>query len=110
MNEYKTFEELKEELGEKFEEYMYKANIELLKKIDSGGFCELKKKCDAGLCDCTNEEYDSMAQCNMKLSLENENLQQRIDKAIKIIENDTDLNSQRQRQRMLKILKGNNDE
>jgi hypothetical protein len=31
---YKTFEELKEELGDKFEEYMYKANIELLNKID----------------------------------------------------------------------------
>lgn len=31
---YKTFKELKEELGEKFEEYMYEANIELLKKIN----------------------------------------------------------------------------
>lgn len=34
MNKYKTFEELKKELGDKFEEYMYKANIELLTKID----------------------------------------------------------------------------
>ena len=34
MNKYKTLEELKEELGDKFEEYMYKANIELLTKID----------------------------------------------------------------------------
>lgn len=34
MNKYKTFEELKEELGNKFEEYMYGANIELLTKID----------------------------------------------------------------------------
>ena len=34
MNKYKTYEELKEELGDKFEEYMYKANIELLTKID----------------------------------------------------------------------------
>lgn len=34
MNKYKTYEELKEELGDKFEEYMYEANIELLKKID----------------------------------------------------------------------------
>ena len=33
-------------------------------------------------------------------------LLQKIDKAIKIIENDTDLNSQRQRQRLLEILKG----
>lgn len=35
MNKYKTFEELKEELGDKFEEYMYKANIELLNKIEN---------------------------------------------------------------------------
>jgi len=34
MNEYKTYEELKEELGDKFEEFMYKANIELLTKIN----------------------------------------------------------------------------
>ena len=34
MNKYKTFEELKEELGDKFEEYMYNANIELLEKKD----------------------------------------------------------------------------
>lgn len=31
--DYKTFEELKEELGDKFEEFMYKANIELLDKV-----------------------------------------------------------------------------
>lgn len=33
MSEYKTFEELKEELGDEFEDYMYKANIELLNKL-----------------------------------------------------------------------------
>ena len=32
--EYKTFEELKEELGDKFEEFMYKVNIELLEKVN----------------------------------------------------------------------------
>ena len=32
--DYKTFEELKEELGDKFEEFMYKANIELLEKVN----------------------------------------------------------------------------
>lgn len=32
--EYKTFEELQEELGDKFEEYMYKSNIELLDKVN----------------------------------------------------------------------------
>lgn len=36
--EYKTFEELKEELGDKFEEYMYGANVNLLNNWN-----ELKK-------------------------------------------------------------------
>lgn len=34
MNNYKSFKELKEELGNDFEEYMYKANLELLKIKD----------------------------------------------------------------------------
>lgn len=34
MNNYKSFEELKEELGDKFEELLYKANLELLKIKD----------------------------------------------------------------------------
>ena len=34
MNNYKSFEELKQELGDKFEEYMYKSNIELLSLKD----------------------------------------------------------------------------
>ena len=34
MSKYKTYEELKEELGNKLDEYMYKSNIELLTKID----------------------------------------------------------------------------
>lgn len=32
--DYKTLEELKEELKDKFDEFMYKSNIELLTKID----------------------------------------------------------------------------
>lgn len=32
---YKTFEEMKNELGDKLDKYMYEANIELLTKIDS---------------------------------------------------------------------------
>ena len=31
---YKTFEEMKSELGNKLDKYMYEANIELLTKID----------------------------------------------------------------------------
>lgn len=34
MNKYKTFEELKEELGNTFDVYMYQSNIELLTKIN----------------------------------------------------------------------------
>ena len=53
MNKYKTYEELKEELGDKFEEYMYKANIELLTKInkaidyieENGDLLYLASKC-----------------------------------------------------------------
>ena len=32
--EYKSLEQLKEDLGDKFEEYMYNANIQLLDRID----------------------------------------------------------------------------
>lgn len=31
---YKTYEELKEELGDKYDKYMYEINLELMKKID----------------------------------------------------------------------------
>lgn len=45
MSEYKTFEELKEELGDKFEDYMYKANIELLNIIkEVREYIEMLKK------------------------------------------------------------------
>lgn len=33
MSEYISFEELKQKLGDKYEEYTYQANIELLNKI-----------------------------------------------------------------------------
>ena len=44
---FKSFDELKEELGDKFEEYMYHANIELLKKFeDSKEYVSyLRKNC-----------------------------------------------------------------
>lgn len=32
---YKTFEEMKDEFGDKLDKYMYEANIELLTKIDN---------------------------------------------------------------------------
>ena len=41
MNNYKSHENLKKELGNKFDEYMYKSNIELLAKMDKAiGFIE----------------------------------------------------------------------
>ena len=41
MNNYKSYENLKKELGNKFDDYMYKSNIELLAKIDKAiGFIE----------------------------------------------------------------------
>lgn len=33
MNKYKTFEELKKELGDKYDKYMYEINLDLLNKI-----------------------------------------------------------------------------
>lgn len=32
---YKTFEEMKDELGDKLDKYMYESNIELLTKVDN---------------------------------------------------------------------------
>ena len=34
MNNYKSYENLKKKLGNKFDDYMYKSNIEFLTKID----------------------------------------------------------------------------
>lgn len=34
-NKFKTFDEMKEEFGNKFEEMLYKSNIELLEKIEN---------------------------------------------------------------------------
>ena len=51
---YKTIEELKEELGDGFEEFMYKSNIELLTRIDElkNNWNELKKLIDERIGDC----------------------------------------------------------
>ena len=64
--------------------YMKKdKEIERLKN----GYCKLKVKCNNGECDCTNEEYDGMAQSNMKGALKLEHYKSRIDKAIEYIHN-----------------------
>ena len=52
MSEYKSLEQLKKELGDKFEEYMYEANIELLNKINRAiGLYE----------NCKEEDYCTLA-------------------------------------------------
>lgn len=56
MDKYKTFEELKEELGNKFEEYMYKANIELLEKRDKAILYILNNFCCDKRCKYTSED------------------------------------------------------
>lgn len=45
MNKYKTFEELKEELKDDYDKFMYDMNLELVKKIDQykNNWEELKK-------------------------------------------------------------------
>lgn len=56
-----------------------KKEIENLKEENErlkDGYCELKIKCNNGECDCSNEEYDTMVQSNMKLSLENDKYEQ----------------------------------
>ena len=50
------------------------------------GYCELKVKCNNGECDCTNEEYESMIQTNMRGSLLLDDYKTRIDKAKNILE------------------------
>lgn len=54
--EYKTLEELKKEMGEKFDEYMYQANIELLNKID-----EAVRKLEKFIDTCEFERAESIA-------------------------------------------------
>lgn len=54
--EYKTLEELKKEMGEKFDEYMYRANIELLNKID-----EAVRKLEKFIDTCEFERAESIA-------------------------------------------------
>ncbi len=67
----KTYEQLQFEITKLNTDIFLKdKEIERLKN----GYCELKEKCNNGECDCTNEEYDGMAERNMKLSLEVERL------------------------------------
>lgn len=54
--EYKTLEELKKELGKKFDGYMYQTNIELLNKIN-----EAVRKLEKFIDNCEFERAESIA-------------------------------------------------
>lgn len=80
-NQQKEIERLKEVIQKNDKEIdnlcnNQKKEIERLKN----GYCELKVKCNNGECDCTNEEYDGMVESNIKLSLENDELRNILEK------------------------------
>ena len=58
MDKYKTYEELKEELGDKFEYYMYEANIELMNNIDKAIDYIWSTKHEYGDLEEDNENFD----------------------------------------------------
>ena len=66
----------------------YITNLQKENERLNNGFCELKVKCNNGEIDCTNEEYESMIQANMKGSLLLDDYKSRNEKAIEYIEND----------------------
>lgn len=80
--------------------------IERLKK----GYCKIKEKCNKGECDCTHEEYNEMCEKNMKLELENERLNNIINKAIDYMNNTFDISSVKEMYEIMnkleEILKG----
>lgn len=47
------------------------------------GYCELKVKCNNGICDCSYEEYHDMCEKNMEMNLLLEDYKSRIEKATK---------------------------
>lgn len=74
------------------------AELEKRHKIDLEMSSEIIKE--------LKEEKEKLLENNVRLRQEKIRLNNIIDKAIKIIENDTDLNSNRQRERLISILKG----
>lgn len=65
----------------------YITNLQEENERLKNGYCELKVKCNNGECDCTNEEYDSMVQANMRCSLLLEDYKSKNEKAILFIDN-----------------------
>jgi len=63
----------------KIEDEIKKENKELLEALDIKKYCKYANKCNE-FNDCTREEYQTMAERNMKLCLENDEFQQELDK------------------------------
>ena len=100
MNKYKTFEELKEEFGDKFENYMYKANIELLNKLDKiKEFCnEQIKLANIKIDECcrwrnADKEKYIITETNLSRAFLIKKCNKRILKVMDLVENDKYYNS-----------------
>lgn len=64
---------------------LYAENEHFKKALNQIHYCPYDDKCGE-LYDCTKEEYQGMTESNMKLYLKNDELQQRINKAMEYIE------------------------
>lgn len=85
-------------------------NNQLKEAINNFHYCPYDDKCGQ-LYDCTREEYQGMAESNTRLSTENSDLKDRIEKATKFIESVYDSLENVDRpiffyENILKILKG----
>ena len=54
---------------------LQKENKQLRKALETKHYCKYANRCNE-VYDCTREEYNSMAECNMELWLKNDELQQ----------------------------------
>lgn len=66
-----------------------KQNQQLKEALKTKSYCQYANKCNE-LYDCSIEEYETMLQSNIKLDLENGELQQRINEAIEYLKEQED--------------------
>jgi len=80
---------LKEQLNDEIDDELKQSEIMVKQQNEierlNKGYCELKEKCNKGDCDCTNEEYNSMCEENIKMDLEIERLNKGINEIIQYI-------------------------
>lgn len=65
--------------------FFKKENRELKEALEVKSYCKYANKCDE-LDDCSREEYEDMANANMRLDVENQELNDKINKAIDFYE------------------------